>query len=248
MPRINRLYISQSLTQGNTVSLSTEQAHYLRNVLRLAENTPIYCINENDGEWLGTILSLGKKNGEIKIESLSRSPYTVSDLWLCLTPLKKDAFDFAIQKAVELGTHTIQPITTDFTDHNRVNIERMNATVIESIQQCGSPHRTICNPLIPLVKLLQNWDKDRTLFVAFESGGAFDFSKTLQEIPTIPSKAAILVGPEGGFSPQEQELLRKLDFVVPISLGPAILRAETAVVAALTLWQSLAGHWKNHHR
>lgn len=247
MPRINRLYISQPLESGKTVSLSPEQAHYLKNVLRLAENTPLYCINEKDGEWLGKLTALSKKSGAVSIESLNRAPYPVSDLWLCLTPLKKDAFDFAVQKAAELGTHTIQPVLTAYTDHVKINLERMNSTIIEAIQQCGSPHRTACNPPLPLTKLLQNWDKSRTLYAAFESGNAHDFSVILRSDKT-PDKVAILIGPEGGFAEEEQALLRSCDFVIPISLGPAILRAETAAVSALTLWQSLAGHWQNHRR
>jgi len=247
MPRINRLYISQPLEQGKSVTLLPEQAHYLKNVLRLSEATPLYCINENDGEWLGYIAALTKKGGEIQIESLSRAPYPVSDLWLCLTPLKKDAFDFAVQKAVELGTHTIQTVLTAYTDHTKVNMDRMNSTVIEAIQQCGSPHRTVCHAPLSLPKLLQSWDKNRTLYAAFESGAARDFSVILHD-DTTPEKAAILIGPEGGFSEEEQSLLRSCDFVIPVSLGPAILRAETAVVSSLTLWQSLAGHWKGHQR
>ncbi len=251
MPRINRLYISEHIHAGAVVPLTSEQTHYLRNVLRLAENTPLLLINENDGEWVGEIVGLSKKSGEARVISLNRLPYNVSDMILCLTPLKKDSFDFAVEKAVELGTRTIQPVLTEFTDHNRINKERMNTAVIESMQQCGSPCRTICRDIIPLPMLLQTMDKGRILFAAFESGEARDFSEILTNMKSensLPAKAAILIGPEGGFSEAEQSMLRNAEGVIPISLGPAILRAETAVVTALTLWQALAGHWKEHKR
>ncbi len=230
--RLTRLYIpAVSLGAGQTVPLHDDQSHYLLRVLRYEENHPVVLFNETSGAWQGS-LSIKAKRGSVTLETQIQTPMPQSDIWLVMSPIKKEAWDFALEKATELGVAAIQPALMDYTQNARVNDERAKANLIEASQQCERTHVPEFFKVEKLETLLRNWDASRILYVALERSDAqpaltvFDRSKP----------GAILVGPEGGFSQREKELFAKYDFVKPITLGPLILRAETASLASLVLW------------
>lgn len=230
--RLTRLYTpSISLAAGQSVALSDDHAHYLLRVLRHGQGDGVILFNEISGAWQGALAVTGKR-GAVVLEKQIQQPLAVSDIWLVLSPLKKEAWDFALEKSVELGVAAVQPALMDFTQNARVNEERAKANLIEASQQC---ERTDIPQFFTPVKLdtvLANWDKDRVLYVALERS---DAHPALQAFDTS-KPGAILVGPEGGFSPREKELLLKYAFVRAISLGSLVLRAETAALAALAVW------------
>ena len=237
-----RLYVNGELSEGAERELEAGQAHYLKNVLRGSVGDALALFNGLDGEWLGRISALSRGAATVTLETCLRVQNAGPDLWLCFAPLKKSATDFVIAKATELGVSAIQPVTTRHSETARVNLDRLRATAIEAAEQT---ERLDVPPIlapVTLEALISDWPDDRTLLVAAESGGSRPITEAVPDIAGQP--AAVLVGPEGGFTKSELDGLRELPFVHAVGLGPRILRADTAALAALTCWQALAGDWR----
>ncbi len=232
MPRIACLGVA--LAAGAIHALDEAQAHHLRTVLRVADGESVRAFNAQDGEWLALARHAGKRGVTLEITALLRAPVALPDIWLVASPLKKDALDMMIEKASELGASRFVPVIADHTAVHRLNAERAHAQAIDAAEQCERFDVMAIDDLQPLSQLLAYWPQERALYVAIERSAAQPFLKALRaEAP--PAQMAVLVGPEGGFSPKEREYLLALPFVVPVSLGGTILRAETAAVVALGL-------------
>ena len=231
-----RLYVDQPLSAGQSVDLSRGQAHYLFGVMRLATGADLLAFNGRDGEWRATVAEAGRKGGTLTAEVQVRAQGAPPDLWLLFAPVKKARTDFIVEKAVELGAARIVPVTTDFTNAERVRQDRLQAHVIEAAEQCGATWVPEVGEPRRLDRMLATWPEGRALVFCDESA-----APGRAQLP--PAPAAVLIGPEGGFSPPERTRLAALPFVHILSLGPRILRADTAAVAALTLWQAAAGDW-----
>ena len=234
-----RLYVDQPLAPGQAVRLSPDQAHYLTGVMRLAAGAPILLFNGRDGEWRATLAEASKR-GAIAIPDTQTKPlHLPPDLWLLFAPIKKARTDFIVEKAVELGAARILPVQTRHTNSDRIRQDRLQAHALEAAEQCGATYVPEVAELTQLDKLLSKWPEDRRLYWCDETA----LGQPATIIPT-ESPAAILIGPEGGFSADEAAKLRARPNVTPLSLGPRILRADTAAVAALTLWQAACGDWR----
>lgn len=234
-----RLCVDHPLGAGQTVPLTREQAHYLFGVMRLGPGACILLFNGRDGEFEAEVTQAGKRGGELLCNAQTRPLRTPPDLWLLFAPIKKARTDFIVEKAVEMGVARILPIQTEFTNSERIRQDRLQAHAKEASEQCGATFVPPVEEMQKLDRLLSVWPKGRRLLFCDElnSGGRFD----LRNAKAGPW--AILIGPEGGFSDAERNLLGKLPEIAQIGLGPRILRADTAVVVALTLWQSALGDW-----
>jgi len=234
-----RLYVDQPLGQGQSVPLSRDQAHYLFGVMRLAPGDAVLLFNGADGEYRAEVAEAGKRGGVLTCVEQTRPLQLPPDLWLIFAPIKKARTDFIVEKAVEMGARRIMPVQTTFTNSERVRQDRLQAHAREAAEQCGATFVPEVADLQKLDALLATWPTDRALIFCDESqAGA---GKGLEDTP--PGPAAILIGPEGGFSDNERSRLGKLTNLTQISLGPRILRADTAAVAALALWQNSLGDW-----
>lgn len=237
-----RLYTKDELIINNTIFLDENQTHYIKNVVKYNIGENIYCFDNKNGEFLCQIVAINKKTTEIlvkeKIKNFSQSP----DIWLLFAPLKKDKTDFVIEKATELGVKKIIPTLTRYTITNNVKTDRYVAQSIEASEQSRRTDLPEISAPQTLQNILQNWDKERTLFFMDETLNSNPFIEELQQTKT--KKSAILIGPEGGFSSEELSLLRNLSFAKGATLGPRILRAETAVCASLSCWQMILGDWR----
>jgi 16S rRNA (uracil1498-N3)-methyltransferase len=240
-----RLHIEETLSANGEINLSREQGHYLTSVLRLSAGDAVRAFNGRDGEWLAYLATAAKKSVSLRCEKLVAEAKLPPDIDYIFAPLKHARLDYVVQKATELGARRLRPMMTSRTVVERVNLDRMRANVIEAAEQCNLVH--IPEVLEPekLEKILAAWEKGRSLVYCDETKIAFNPLETLK---ALRSPSAVLVGPEGGFTDDEKKLLKSQDFVVPISLGPRIMRADTAAIAALTLVQALAGDWGNHHK
>ena len=235
-----RLYVDQPLGQAQTVALSREQAHYLFGVMRQGLGAYVALFNGVDGEWLAQVSEAGKRGGVLSCLEQSKPLQLPPDLWLVFAPIKKARTDFIVEKAAELGAARIVPVQTEFTNSERIRQDRLQAHAIEAAEQCGGTFVPEVSELQKLDKLLANWPTDRQMIFADES---LVGARAAIEAAPDAEKWAILIGPEGGFSEAERSRLRALPFVTPVSLGPRILRADTAAVAALALFQSMRGDW-----
>ena len=235
-----RLYVDHPLGAGQPVALSREQAHYLFAVMRLGVGDTLAVFNGVDGEWRATIDMVAKRGGSIRADARSRALQFPPDLWLLFAPIKKARTDFIVEKATELGAARILPVQTAFTNSERIRRDRLQAHVIEAAEQCGGTYVPEVAELRKLDAVLADWPADRQLIFCDEA--AVGTKHTLQAANPATSWA-ILIGPEGGFSPAERDRLMGLPQVTRISLGPRILRADTATVAAMTLWQAKLGDW-----
>lgn len=234
-----RLYVEQALGVGQSIPLERDQAHYLFGVMRLSAGAYVALFNGRDGEYLARVVEAGKRGGVLECESQSRPLQLPPDLWLCFAPIKKARTDFIVEKAAEMGAARILPIQTEFTNSERIRRDRLQAHAVEAAEQCGGTYVPEVSELQKLDRLLADWPKDRNIMFCDENlAGA---EKVLGEAGG--EKWAILVGPEGGFSDAERKRLHAHPKAYPVSLGPRILRADTAVVAALTVWQSHLGDW-----
>lgn len=235
-----RLHLDQPLAPGQALALSEGQASYLFQVMRLAVGATLLVFNGRDGEWLAEVAEASKRRGVLVARSQTRPQVLPPDLWLLFAPVRKERTAFIVEKAVELGVRRLVPVTTRFTNAERLRIDKERAHAVEAAEQCGALFVPEVAEPQALDRVLASWPADRRLYWADESraGQPVDWSGTKGEA------AAILIGPEGGFSPEEKGRLRGLDHVQPISLGPRILRAESAALAALTLWQSQFGDWR----
>lgn len=234
-----RLYVDQPLAPGQAVRLSPDQAHYLTGVMRLSAGAAILLFNGRDGEWRATLADAGKRSAIALADVQTRPLHLPPDLWLLFAPIKKARTDFIVEKAVELGAARILPVQTRHTNSDRIRQDRLQAHAIEAAEQCGATCVPEVADLIALDKLLAKWPEDRRLYWCDETA----LGQPATVTPTT-GPAAILIGPEGGFSADEAARLRTRPNVTPLSLGPRILRADTAAVAALTLWQAACGDWR----
>mgnify|MGYP001332564128 CR=1 FL=1 len=239
--RLQRLYVPDDLAQGSRVVLSREQAHYLLTVLRLAEGAHVLVFNGRDGEFEAVVRPEGRKAATLELESRSRPQDPPTRLDFLFAPLKVGRLDYLVQKATEMGARTIRPVFTDHTQLHKVNMERIAANVIEAAEQCGNLAVPELLPAERLDRVLAGWDATRRLIFCDESASGNNPSAILQAIEE--RDLALLVGPEGGFSERERAELRALPFVTAIPLGPRILRADTAAVAAMAVVQMTIGDW-----
>ena len=235
-----RLYVDAPLAEGSEIILQEKQAHYLCNVMKLETDDEILTFNNGQGEFLCALAIRGKKDVRLRIINQSRAYETCPDIWLLFAPVKKDQTDFIIQKATELGVAKIIPVITAHTIADKVKKERFIAQSIEAAEQCRRVDLPEISDAQPLEKILNSWDKERILYFMDETRQSLPAT---QAIMPNAKKAAILIGPEGGFSEAELNTLRHLSFAKGATLGKRILRAETAVAAALSVWQSIAGDW-----
>lgn len=240
--RMQRLYIDHPLMDGAEVSLDKAQSNYLINVLRMKPGDPLLVFNGRDGEWQAALTNPSKKVASLTISERLRPQPSVPTLDYLFAPLKQARLDYMVQKAVEMGAGRLRPVLTDHTQVNRINLDRMRANVIEAAEQCGI--LTIPEVLEPLKlqDVLTSFPSDnRHLIFCDEENLGDDPAHILRQIEA--KHFAILIGPEGGFSQSERTFLRSHTFVTSIPLGPRILRADTAAVAALSLYQATIGDW-----
>ena len=235
-----RLFVDHPLGQGQSVPLSRDNAHYLFNVMRQGKGDSIALFNGRDGEWTSEIAEAGKKGGIAVCRDQAAPQLNPPDLWVLFAPIKKARTDFIVEKAAEMGAARICPVQTEFTNAERIRQDRLQAHAVEAAEQCGGTFVPEVANLTKLSDLLAAWPSDRHLMFCDELL-ADDPSALAQTTKGAPW--AILIGPEGGFSDSERRRLRGLDLVHPVSLGPRILRADTAAVAAMALWQTALGDW-----
>lgn len=240
MPSVVRLHLDHPLAEGQAIPLSQEQAHYLFGVMRLGPGARLRVFNGQDGEWEAEVAEAGKRGGTLRALSQTRPQAMPPDLWLLFAPIKKARTDFIVEKAAEMGCRRILPVQTDHTNSERVKADRLRAHAVEAAEQCGGTFVPEVAEMTRLGDLLSTWDASRALWFCDETlaGGV----APVPECQTGPG--AVLVGPEGGFSEAERARLRTLPYARPVRLGPRILRADTAVVAALALWQATCGDWR----
>jgi len=236
-----RLYVTGDLGAGMAVALDEGPSHYLLHVLRAKPRNRVLLFNGRDGEWLAEIGQASKRGVTATCLNRTRPQASEPDLWLAFAPIKKTPADYLVQKATELGVSCLLPVFTRRTIVSRVNLERMAANAAEAAEQSERLTVPEIRDALDLDKLLASWPKARRLYFCDEGGDARPLAEAARG---ASGPAAILTGPEGGFDPTERELLRAQSFVVPVTLGPRILRADTAALAALSVWQSVAGDWR----
>jgi 16S rRNA (uracil1498-N3)-methyltransferase len=234
-----RLYVEAPLGDGVRVGLNDGQAHYLLHVMRAKVGDRLALFNGRDGEWRARIAEARKRSCILECEAQTTPLRAVPDLWLVFAPIKKTPADYVVQKATELGVRVLQPVLTRRTIARRVNLERMRANAVEAAEQSGRTDVPEIRDLADFEPLLAGWPATRRILFCDEAGDAPPIAQALQEAP--PGPWAIFTGPEGGFDPVEREQLRALPFVSRVSLGERILRADTAALAALAIWQALIG-------
>ena len=237
-----RLFLDHDLSPGVSVEATPEQVNYLVNVLRLEDGASILVFNGRDGEWRASLKRESKKRLFLVPAERLRDQTPRPDLVWLFAPLKSARLDYMIQKAVEMGAGLIQPVMTQHCQAPRFNRQRAEANAVEAAEQCGVLAVPECRDIQKLDKVLAEWDGARTLLFCDERAGAQSPIESLSALAGRP--LALLIGPEGGFSREERETLLALPFVKPISLGPRILRADTAAVAALAVVQAAAGDWR----
>lgn len=239
---LQRLYLTEPLDQGRTVELGPDQAHYLRSVLRLGEGDQALVFNGRDGEWRGRLEARGKRGAALHLEAQTRPQTLGPDVDYLFAPLKRARLDYMVQKATEMGARRLRPVITRRTQAERLNLERMRANVIEAAEQCGILAVPDVVPPEPLANALDRWPAGRVLVLCDEEAPVASPLEALASLkPATP--VAVLIGPEGGFAPEERERLLAVPGVVRVSLGPRVMRADTAAVAALALVMATAGDW-----
>lgn len=235
-----RLFVPVDLVPG-ALTLGKDQSHYVANVMRARPGDDVALFNGRHGEWRGRLDAVGKNAVVVAVEAQTRPQAPEPDLWLLAAPIKKDRVDLVAEKAAELGASALWPVFTRRTVMSRVNTERLAAHMVEAAEQCERLTVPVVMEPAPLDKALAGWDPARILLFLDESGGGAPLAQVLAELPAGP--LAVLVGPEGGFAPEERALLARLPFARPVGLGPRILRAETAAIAALAIVQAVRGDW-----
>ena len=237
-----RLFCEVTLRIGEKIDLEREQTNYLKNVMRRKINDKIFVFDNNTGEYVAEIVSVKKRSMTIQILEKTKSLDLPGDVWLIFCPLKKTRTDFLIEKSTELGLRKFLPAFSNKTQTKKVSLDRCKKNIIEAVEQCGGTFIPEILPMDSLAKVIEELPKDRKLIFCDESLE----NKNIDECLLLerPKKIALLVGPEGGFSHSERNLLRTKKNILPVSLGNRILRAETAAVAALTMWHGLVGDWR----
>lgn len=234
-----RLFVDQHLSVGMAVHIDGAEAHYLLGVMRLKQDALVKLFDDRSGEYLAKITHAGKRTLELVAESHLRPREATPDLWLCQALIKKDRLDWIAEKSCELGISQFVPILTGRCVADKVKEDRMRAQMIEAAEQCERTALPQIAPLIKLAAMLRDWPAGRTLYFCDERGGAA-FASVLN---THNGPAAILIGPEGGFTDEENAAIRSHPCAIAVSLGPRILRAETAAVAAISVWMAMQGDW-----
>jgi len=262
-----RLFLDAPLAAGGTVTVERDQANYLLNVLRLKPGDGILVFNGRDGEWLARVVPSGKKHCDLTLERQTRPQEPGPDIDYLFAPLKRSRLDYMVQKATELGVARLRPVITRRTIAERVNIERMRANAIEAAEQCGILRIPEVLEPVKLERALADWDSTRSLVFCDEAAPIANPIEALHSLDRSPSESApglgrtlgsapaslppfrppplaVLIGPEGGFDPAEREMLLRKPYTIALSLGPRIMRADTAAVAALALVNAVAGDWR----
>lgn len=237
-----RLYVEPSLAAGARLSCTPDQVNYLLNVLRLKPDSEILIFNGRDGEWRASIVAAGKRRCELLCTEQTRAQQTGPDIHYIFAPLKHARLDYVVQKATEMGVARLQPVLTRRTIAARVNLSRMRANAVEAAEQCNILWVPAVAEPLRLGALLEAWEGERRLVFCDEGA---EVASPLAALDAVgPGPLAVLIGPEGGFDSDERALLRKMAFAHPISLGPRIMRADTAAVAALALVNAALGDWR----
>jgi 16S rRNA (uracil1498-N3)-methyltransferase len=234
-----RLFVTQKLEAGAAIRLDGNPAHYLARVMRAQAGDIVILCDDQTGEWAARVSDVSKRDVVLEVAEMLRPREAVPDLWLCPALLKKDRFDLILEKATELGAARIQPVITRRCVADKLNLERARAITIEAAEQCARTALPVLDDPVKLDALLTGWPEERALFFADENGG----EPAAQAFAAHAGPAAILTGPEGGFDDAERERIRAHPAARPISLGPRILRGETAAIAALAVWMTRAGDW-----
>ena len=240
-----RLFVEADLAAGREAPLSEAQRHYLRHVMRRPDGSPVRVFNGRDGEWQATLEERGKKAAVAAVGERTREQTPEPDVWLCFAPVKRARIDYIAEKATELGAALLQPVLTHHTVVERVNVERLRANAIEAAEQTERLSVPEVRAPLALPRLLADWPAGRRLLLCDESGGGPPIAEVLLALNGEARAApwAIVIGPEGGFDQSELATLRRLPHVTAVGLGPRILRADTAVLAALACWQAQIGDW-----
>jgi 16S rRNA (uracil1498-N3)-methyltransferase len=243
---LSRLFVEADLAAGIEAPLDEAQAHYLRHVMRRDDGAPLLLFNGRDGEWRATLAARGRKAASAHVVERTREQTPEPDIWLCFAPLKRARIDYVAEKATELGVAVLQPILTHHTMVERVNVERLRANAVEAAEQTERLSVPEVRPPLDLPRLLGGWPAGRRLLVCDETGGGPPIAEALAGLDDAARAApwAIAIGPEGGFDAAELEGLRRIKDVMSVGLGPRILRADTAALAALACWQALVGDWQ----
>jgi 16S rRNA (uracil1498-N3)-methyltransferase len=231
-----RLFADEALDHGRELRIEGGQAHYLLHVMRLKSGDPVKLFDDRSGEYLATVAATGKRDLVLMVEAKLREREAVPNLWLCQALVKKDRLDWIAEKACELGVARFQPLLTARCVVDKVKEDRLRAQMIEAAEQCERTALPEIAPLEKLDALLKNWPDGRTLYFCDERGG--------ESFAPGAGPAAILIGPEGGFTEAENAMIRTHPSAVPVSLGPRILRADTAAVAAISVWMAGVGDWR----
>ncbi len=243
-----RLFVDHPLGAGQPVPLTQDQAHYLFGVMRLGAGAAVLLFNGRDGEWRAVVAEAGKRGGVLLCEAQTAVLHLPPDLWLLFAPIKKARTDFIVEKAAEMGVARILPVQTQHTNADRIRQDRLQAHAMEAAEQCGATVVPDVAELAPLDRVLAGWPVERRIMWCDEAlagaPSALTGGDDARATPAAPGPWAVLIGPEGGFSDREKARLRAMPQVAPVSLGPRILRADTAAVAALTLWQTTLGDWR----
>lgn len=237
---IPRIYVEMPLAAGATVALDAARTHYLRQVLRREAGAPVLLFNGRDGEWQAAIAELAKAGARLTLERQTLPQRFGPDLWLVFAPIKRERIDLLVEKATELGCRRLLPIFTQHTAVTRVNRERLAAHAQEAAEQTERLDVPEVSEARRLGEVLDGWPAERRLLVCAEFGEARSIAEVLAGLPR-EKPYAVMTGPEGGFASAELDHLRKLPFVTPVGLGPRVLRADTAAIAALACWQALLG-------
>jgi len=241
-----RLFVEADLSAGIEAALSEAQAHYLRHVMRREEGAALLLFNGRDGEWQARLSLRGKKAAVAAIGERTREQVVEPDIWLCFAPVKRARIDYIAEKATELGVAVLQPVITRHTNVERVNVERLRANAVEAAEQTERLSVPEVRTPIDLMRLLAGWPGERRLLMCDETGGGPPIGEALAglDAPARAAPWAIVIGPEGGFAETELSALRRMKDVMAVGLGPRILRADTAALAALACWQSTVGDWR----
>lgn len=244
--RSPRLYVAEPLYAGASVALASSQTHYLVTVLRLRTDDSVLVFNGRDGEWRARLVGAGKRSATLISEQLTRPQTVAADLHYMFAPLKHARLDYVVQKAVELGVSRLEPVLTRHTQTERVNVGRIRANAIEAAEQCGILYLAeVCEP-VPLATALERMDTGRVLVFCDEDAPIADPMPALVAARCDDQQLAlaVLIGPEAGFAEHERAAILKHKSTIRLALGPRILRADTAAVAALTLVQAVLGDWR----
>ena len=240
--KMQRLFVTADLAAGGTFEADRDQSHYLANVLRMREGAELLIFNGRDGEWLARVDAVSKKSVRLEPKERTRQQPPLPDLIYAFAPIKAGRLDYLVQKAVEMGAGVLQPVITQHTQMAKIGTARLQANTVEAAEQCGILAVPQMREPVRFDAFIAGWDKHRRLIFCDEDAATHNPLPALKAISE--TKLGLLVGPEGGFSDEERRQLRALPFVTAIPLGPRILRADTAAVAALAVIQATIGDWR----